>query len=84
MIAEIEETVKLTPTEKRFLQLLSDGKPHHESELITCLHDELGNKATVRVHITSLRKKIIDKRLGIIAHRPNRRLHYQLVGLLYS
>jgi DNA-binding response OmpR family regulator len=49
---------EFTPTERRMLDMLSDGQGHRKEELHTCLSDELSSVETVRVHIHTLRKKL--------------------------
>ena len=50
--------MKLTPTEQRIWDLLSDGYSHRREELIGCLYDEKNGKANLSCHITNLRGKV--------------------------
>jgi hypothetical protein len=50
--------LRLTPTERRFLKHLSDGKPHPAASFVPLLNDDLGSLATVRCHLKALRSKL--------------------------
>lgn len=52
------DTSRLTPTEQRIFARLSDGSVHSRESLVDCLHVDLGDAATVAVHVCSLRKKL--------------------------
>lgn len=52
------DQIKLTPTERRIMTMLSDGYRHRKSELQTCLGDELATNGTLLVHIANIRKKL--------------------------
>ena len=47
-----------TPTQRKLLSILADGKPHTVAELFTCLPDDLGEATNVRSHLTGLRKRL--------------------------
>lgn len=48
-----------TPTEKRIMDLLSDGMAHPVPIILErCFEDELTTASSLRVHITNLRDKI--------------------------
>ena len=48
----------LTPTERRMLDVLMDGEAHLTTELMRCLDDPLTESHIVRIHISTLRKKL--------------------------
>lgn len=49
---------EFTPTEKRILNVLADGKPHEVEELRACLDDELAGETALMFHIFRIRKKL--------------------------
>lgn len=73
-----------TPTQERMLRALGDGLPHSYKSLIDCLCDELGGPANVRVHISSIRKKIRPRGHDIVWELVNGVTHYRYVRLLAS
>lgn len=52
------EEQKLTPTQSRMLNILSDGLPHSREELHACLNDDLGELSNIQPHISLLRKSL--------------------------
>lgn len=50
----------LSRTERKFWEVLSDGKAHAGEDLVKCLWDDLGLnlKETVQVHISNIRRKL--------------------------
>lgn len=67
-----------TRTEWKLLQVLRDGKPHTRKELHACLPDELSNQATIKRHLSCLRRKLPANNL-ILCVWHTRRFCYQLV-----
>ena len=57
---------EFTPTQRRMLKLLSDGKGHSKHELKLCIDDELASMSSVFFHISTLRKKLHAKGEDII------------------
>jgi len=49
---------RLTPTQRRFMNLLQDGLPHSMEELRACLNDDRAEVDTVTQHIIMLRNKL--------------------------
>lgn len=47
-----------TVTEKKLLEILSDGMPHSKYQLLEVLDDGLAAVGALRVHITNIRKKL--------------------------
>lgn len=50
--------IPYTPTHRRILAILEDGKGHSNDELHKALDDELTSKKALNVHICSLRKML--------------------------
>lgn len=56
----------LTPTEQRIFELLKDGETHTVDEIRSrCLPDDMASDAAVGMHVTSLRRKLEQKRLSV-------------------
>lgn len=68
-----------TPTEKRLLDALRDGQPHHPDELRALLNDDMADRATLSVHLCNMRKKLKDKRWDILCVWFRRRRFYQMI-----
>lgn len=73
-----------TPTQRRILEVLSDGMWHHREELKKCLYDELSRLKAVRDHISNMRKVLRPLGNDIICELANRRIGYRLVRLVGS
>lgn len=73
-----------TITERKMLELLSDGLPHRVEELRPCLFDELSTRTAIQVHICNIRKKLVGKGEDIVCVIRNRATSYQHVRLLAS
>jgi DNA-binding response OmpR family regulator len=73
-----DKIIRLTPTERRILAILSDGKPHPRQELQGCLNDDLATPQVVRQHISNLRTKI-DSGQEIISTFHNKKMCYRLI-----
>jgi DNA-binding response OmpR family regulator len=72
---------KLTPTERRLLDFLSDGRAHTARELIDGCLDPLSELNALHFHIHRLRLKVMDHGL-VVAN--GRRTGYQLCRRLYD
>lgn len=78
------EILRLTPTQRRMLAVLKDGKPHLSNELHACLYDELADKKHgIRTHIYSLRKAVREQSREILCIQVGRATFYQIVHLPY-
>ena len=73
-----------TPTQKRLLDMLADGMPHSNYELLQCLNDDMASIGTVRAHIYYLRTRLRPKGFDIIAHRAGRDHTFRKVRVLAS
>lgn len=73
-----------TPTEQRMLKILSDGFPHHKSELQVCLPDNLGDITNIRAHLSFLRKKLRPKGEDILCELCRGEAYYRWVRILAS
>lgn len=74
--------IEYTPSERRILEKLSDGNSHSLEELISCLWDDMSRKATVQVHVCSIRKKIMCSRYRICNEALHTGLAYRMTTLL--
>lgn len=75
--------MQYTPTQRRLLDMLSDGKPHRREELYGCIDDELADVAKcLRVHLTHLRKKLRKLSQDVLCELHRGKPHYRHVMLL--
>jgi len=76
----------LTKTQKKILELLSDGDRHHKNDMIRDLgkQDSEDPGKLLRVHITNLRKILNPIGQDIVCQRYNRSLYYRWVRLIGS
>jgi DNA-binding response OmpR family regulator len=68
--------LKLTPTERRLYEHLADGEPHHRTELMKLLNDELTTETTLFVHLYKLRLKLKTIGEDVISQIGKRRQVY--------
>lgn len=80
----MSESNGFTPTQKRMLLILADGKPHSREELHSCLNDDQGSLSNIQPHITYLRNKVRPLGQDIICEFANRRIFYRHIRLLTS
>ena len=71
-----------TPTQRRMLEVLSDGLPHTKEELHACCGPSCVKN--VRMHLSILRKKLRHKGQDIVCRFDKRVIKYQHVRLLVS
>lgn len=76
--------LKLTPTENRIVDMLSDGLPHSRDQLMTCLYDDMGSYPNLNQHLFHLRRKIAPTGIGIVCELVRRGIHYRMVRFLAS
>jgi hypothetical protein len=50
-----------TATQRKMLEVLSDGLPHSREELHACLPDELGPLSNIRAHLVVIRKVLLRR-----------------------
>ena len=72
----------LTRVQLGILRALSDGLPHHKSDLKACLYDEMAEDGAVRKHICDIRKHVKLKGRDICHTFIKGRCYYILVKLL--
>lgn len=74
----------LSPTQRRIMNLLSDGLPHTLTELRTCLSDMATGNEALLAYVSNLRKIIRPLGYGILSTpgRKDRETTYQLVRTL--
>ena len=71
------------PIEEKMLRLLMDGAPHTRRELFTCLYEQDAPLSNIRMHISSLRKRVREYGMEIVCElRSQRSVNYRLVRLL--
>lgn len=73
-----------TPTQRAIMQVLSDGRPHHKSELMQCLNDELSSPSAIFPHISLIRTKLRRRGEKIILIKDGKECFYQLRRVLAS
>lgn len=73
---------EFTPTQLRLLAVLNDGLPHSRRELCNCVPNDMTSWATIKVHLSNIRKKIRPRGEDVLCVVRCRRIHYQLVRLL--
>lgn len=74
-------TARLTPTETRIFDLLSDGERHSRKEVHCQINDELSRYVTFQMHVSNLRRKL-PAGYGIVCVIHKRQHWYQLVRFL--
>jgi len=73
-----------TPTQRRMLALLADGRPHTRHELKALLWDEQSSLGAVRRQLCEARKVVRAQGGEIVCELVNRRICYRQVRLLTS
>lgn len=71
-----------TATEKKILEVLSDGMSHSKDEIRAVLPDDMAMNGTISVHIFHIRKKLQPIGQDIICEFVRRRGFYRHVVLL--
>lgn len=74
--------MKVTPTQKAILQVLSDGLPHSKAELHACLPDELGKLSNITWHLAEIRKVLRPRGQDVLCEYRDRARLYRWVRLL--
>jgi DNA-binding response OmpR family regulator len=78
------EGVHFTLTERAILDLLADGVARPVDDVVKVLGDPYAERATLRVHISNMRKKIGHLRHEIVCEYRNQRTMYRYVLLVSS
>lgn len=73
--------MRLTATEQRIYDRLSDGRMHHADDLLKLFDDDLAEKQTLIMHISNLRKKIAAQGRDIVCQVSGRN-YYRMVRVL--
>ena len=73
------EEIRFTPTQRRIVDLLSDGEPHDKAEMRLCLYDDLGGDNNVHYHICQIRKLLLPVGYLIMIQFRGRTPLYRLV-----
>lgn len=77
------EPRNLRPTERKILELLSDGEPHSKAELRACIEDELAADGALHWWISRVRKALPNGHI-IVCEFRNRKIHYRWALRLMS
>jgi DNA-binding winged helix-turn-helix (wHTH) protein len=75
---------KLSPVQRKMLEVLADGERHKRSDLHACLWDDKGPLSNVHAHISAIRKHLQHRGESIVCELYNGTLHYRHVRLLRS
>ena len=75
---------EFTPTQRKILQVLSDGLPHPFSELLACLPDDLSEISALRMMLSRIRTKLRPRGEDIICQHLYHSHQYRHVRLLHS
>jgi hypothetical protein len=73
-----------TITQEKMLKILSDGLPHQDRELHTCLYDGQGEVSNIQPHLTAIRTKIRRNGFDVMCVRQNGDTWYRMVPLMAS
>lgn len=68
-----------TPTQKRFLKLLRDGKPHTSEEFCELLGDEQSGKHQVHVQFSVMRRILRPRGEDIICQMVGKKAYFRLI-----
>lgn len=78
-------TLKLTPTQKKFYDLMADGERHRIPEFRMVMNDDLATEAAIAVRISSLRAILKGIGEDVVCERAeNRQKTYRRVRTLYT
>ena len=66
-----------TPTEKRIMGVLTDGRPHTKHELLAVI-DEMADDNLLSRHLSNIREKLAPRSQGIM-YTAREGVRYQLV-----
>lgn len=72
-------TPDFTPTQRRMLAVLRDGRDHTTAELAACLDDEQTGPRAVAVHLTHLRRKLRPDGMDVVYVVAGYRRSYRMV-----
>ena len=78
------QELRLTPIQRKMLEVLSDKKSHRPQELHACLNDDLGPLSNIGAHLTIIRKKLISAEMDIICETGTSDTTYRLSRLVRS
>jgi hypothetical protein len=71
-----------TPTQRRILDILSDGQPHLRKDVMLAMQDTEASREALAVHIARIRRKLLPIGQTILGTRKDRRFYYIHVRLL--
>lgn len=82
MPSRIEEArSRLTVTQRKMLDVLSDGMAHTREELRACLPDDLAANASISNHLRAIREVLRELGQTILTQYQKRRVIYRHVRL---
>ena len=75
---------EITPTQRRILEVLQDGRPHEPEELYPCLGEQSGTNMRKRLsnHIGNMKPVLRLHGMDIVAEWHHRKSRYRWVRLL--
>ena len=65
---------RLSPTQQRIMDVLSDGEEHPFEDLLPVLDDGQGSEELLRTHLKDIRKRIGPQGLDVVCRRGKYRL----------
>lgn len=74
--------LSLTPTQDKMFALLSDGLPHSNADLKSCLDDELAGHSALTAMLTLMRQRLRRSGYGILCERDGNGGSYRLVRFI--
>lgn len=75
---------KLTETEQKIYDLLSDGRDHNRYDVKDSFGDEFTTQKCLRVHLSNMRKKLNPAGIDIVCSWNGRAISYRMVRMLKS
>ncbi len=77
-------TLKLTPTQQKFYDLMADGNRHKVSEFLAVMEDPVATHQDVMGHISKLRKVLRPLCEDVACERVQNTKTYRRVRTLYA
>jgi hypothetical protein len=76
--------MKYTATERRMLEVMSDGLPHSRDELWKCLADQLSKRQAIRPALSRLRIKLREIGEEVVCELHKQTIYYRHIRLITS
>lgn len=74
--------MQLSEAQDGIIHILSDGRPHHRSELLDLLSEESRTPKNLNDTLSNLRKKLRPLGQEIVCELKHRQIHYRHVRLI--